>query len=157
MDDDSGANALVRSSTNSNTLYASTYQRRRNACCMNGGGPGSGGWKSVAGGDNWSRVTGGGFPDGPLGRIEVDVYGRDDQVVYALVEGPRVGGNGPGGRDQSEDGEVENLTGLYRSQDGGVTWTLMSNTKPRPMYFSQVRVDPVDLRVDFVIFAWGFS
>jgi len=144
VDDDTGANALVRSSTNSNTLYASTYQRRRNACCMNGGGPGSGVWKSVDGGDNWSRVTGGGFPDGPLGRIEVDVYGRDDQVVYALVEGPRVGGNGPGGRDQSEDGEVENLTGLYRSQDGGATWTLMSNTNPRPMYFSQVRVDPVD-------------
>ncbi|MGB1841448.1 MAG: WD40/YVTN/BNR-like repeat-containing protein, partial [Longimicrobiales bacterium] len=78
VDDDTGANALVRSGTNLNTLYASTYQRRRNACCMNGGGPGSGVWKSMDGGDTWSRVTGGGFPDGPLGRIEVDVYGRDD-------------------------------------------------------------------------------
>ncbi|MGB1778096.1 MAG: WD40/YVTN/BNR-like repeat-containing protein, partial [Longimicrobiales bacterium] len=143
VDDDTGANALVRSGTNLNTLYASTYQRRRNACCMNGGGPGSGVWKSMDGGDTWSRVTGGGFPDGPLGRIEVDVYGRDDQIVYALVEGPRVGGNGGGGAPD-DDEEVENLTGLYRSQDGGATWELMSNTNPRPMYFSQVRVDPAD-------------
>jgi len=143
VDDDTGANALVRSGTNLNTLYASTYQRRRNACCMNGGGPGSGVWKSTDGGDTWSRVTGGGFPDGPLGRIEVDVYGRDDQIVYELVEGPRVGGNGGGG-GQDDDEEVENLTGLYRSQDGGATWELMSNTNPRPMYFSQVRVDPAD-------------
>ncbi len=143
VDDDTGANALVRSGTNLNTLYASTYQRRRNACCMNGGGPGSGVWKSMDGGDTWSRVTGGGFPDGPLGRIEVDVYSRDDQIVYALIEGPSVGGGGQGG---GQDGaqESENRTGLYRSQDGGETWQLMSNTNPRPMYFSQVRVDPAD-------------
>ncbi|MDE3014458.1 MAG: glycosyl hydrolase [Gemmatimonadota bacterium] len=143
VDDDTGANALVRSGTNLNTLYASTYQRRRNACCMNGGGPGSGVWKSVDGGDTWSRVTGGGFPDGPLGRIEVDVYSPDDQIVYALIEGPRVGGNAGGG-GEGDDEEVENRTGLYRSQDGGATWELMSNTNPRPMYFSQVRVDPAD-------------
>lgn len=143
VDDDTGANALVRSGNNLNTLYASMYQRRRNACCMNGGGPGSGVWKSTDGGDSWVRITGGGFPEGPLGRIEVDVYGRDDQIVYALVEGPRVGG-GPGGPSDDEEEEVQNVTGLYRSQDGGSTWELMSNTNPRPMYFSQVRVDPMD-------------
>lgn len=146
VDDDTGANALVRSGNNLNTLYASTYQRRRNACCMNGGGPGSALWKSTDGGDTWSRVSGGGLPDGPLGRIEVDVYGRDDQIVYALIEGPRVGPGGPpsGDEDEAEEEEVENVTGLYRSTDGGSTWTLMSNTNPRPMYFSQVRVDPAD-------------
>ena len=31
---------------------------------------------------------------------------------------------------------------MYRSEDKGVTWTRMSDTDPRPSYFSQIRVDP---------------
>ena len=42
VDDDTGANDLVMDGANNQVLYASTYQRRRTACCMNGGGPGSG-------------------------------------------------------------------------------------------------------------------
>ena len=41
VDDDTGANDLVMDPLNNKILYASTYQRRRTACCMNGGGPGS--------------------------------------------------------------------------------------------------------------------
>jgi hypothetical protein len=61
IDDDTGANDLVMDPSNSQILYASTYQRRRTPCCMNGGGPGSGIWKSTDGGDprvrdlRWSR------------------------------------------------------------------------------------------------------
>ena len=39
-DDDTGANDLAMDPVNSKILYASMYQRRRTACCMNGGGPG---------------------------------------------------------------------------------------------------------------------
>ena len=70
VDDDTGANDLVMDAdrtTRSSTRR--TYQRRRTACCMNGGGPGSGIWKSTDGGETWTRLKGGGFPDGPLGRI----------------------------------------------------------------------------------------
>ncbi len=35
-------------------------------------------------------------------------------------------------------------TGLYRSDDAGATWRKVNNENPRPMYFSQVRVDPND-------------
>ena len=33
-------------------------------------------------------------------------------------------------------------SGLWRSNDKGRTWTFMSNENQRPMYFSQIRVDP---------------
>ncbi len=149
VDDDTGANDLVAAATEPGTLYASTYQRRRNACCMNGGGPGSGIWKSVDNGDTWTRLTGNGLPDGPLGRIALDVFRKDATVVYALIEGPRAqrtGGSGgpPQQRDTAaaqEEAPVPSV-GVFRSDDGGLTWTHMSNTNPRPMYFSQLRIDP---------------
>src|SRR5204863_3918818 len=32
--------------------------------------------------------------------------------------------------------------GIFRSENKGQSWTLMSNCNARPMYFSQIRVDP---------------
>ena len=43
-----------------------------------------------------------------------------------------------------------NGSGVYRSDDGGKTWTFMSNQNQRPMYFSQIRVDPVNDQKIFV-------
>jgi hypothetical protein len=63
VDDDTGANDLVIDATNHKVLYASTYQRRRTQCCMNGGGPGSGIWKSTDAGETWTRVKGGIFDE----------------------------------------------------------------------------------------------
>ncbi len=39
---------------------------------------------------------------------------------------------------------------MFRSEDGGKTWTFMSNQNQRPMYFSQIRVDPNDDKKIFV-------
>ncbi len=41
-------------------------------------------------------------------------------------------------------GEEEELSGLYRSQDGGQTWEKRNSFNSRPFYYSQVRVDPLD-------------
>src|SRR6185437_11579969 len=79
-------------------LYASTFQRRRTQCCMNGGGPGSGIWKSTDGGETWKRLTGGGLPSGPLGRIGLAVYRHSENIVYAEIQGETApGGRGGGG------------------------------------------------------------
>jgi len=34
--------------------------------------------------------------------------------------------------------------GVYKSADGGESWTRVNSVNPRPMYFSQIRVDPSD-------------
>jgi photosystem II stability/assembly factor-like uncharacterized protein len=97
VDEDTGANDLVMDPSNSEVLYASTYQRRRTECCMNGGGPGSGLWKSTDGGETWTRIKGG-VLDQPLGRIALDVYRKRPNILYALIEGPVAAGAGRGGR-----------------------------------------------------------
>lgn len=149
VDEWTGANDLVISPTNPQVMFASTYQRVRNACCMNGGGPGSGIWKSTDGGDTWNRLTGNGLPAGPLGRIALDVFRRSGNFVYALIEGPVQGrGGGGGGAGAGVGGRAGGAPaaaptmGLWRSEDGGGSWRFVNAGNPRPMYFSQVRVDP---------------
>ena len=130
-DDDTGANDLVISPSDPNVLYASMYQRRRSNCCMNGGGPGSGIFKSVDGGESWNRL-GGGLPTGSLGRIGMDIFRGDAAVLYASIEAPSA--------VPLDSGK----TGLWRTDDAGTTWRKVNSANPRPMYFSQVRVDPTN-------------
>jgi photosystem II stability/assembly factor-like uncharacterized protein len=160
VDDETGATDLAMAPSDPKTIYAAMYQRRRTSCCVNGGGPGSGIWKSVDGGDTWTRLTG--VPSGPLGRIAVDVYRKDPKTVYAAIEGPGQGRGGFGGGEGADSaaagggggrgggrgggagggGAAAGVTGLYRSDDAGATWRRVSPTNPRPLYFSQVRIDP---------------
>ena len=153
-DEDTGADDLVMAASNPNLMWATMYQRRRVQCCFNGGGPGSGLHKSVDGGETWTRVENG-LPPGDLGRMAVDVYRRSSNIMYVLVEAPsaaRGGGPGAGGGRQgggappaqpaAPAGTFASQTGLYRSDDGGNTFRQVSMTNPRPMYFSQLAIDP---------------
>lgn len=46
---------------------------------------------------------------------------------------------------QGQQGENEkDYGGVYHSEDGGVTWERINSVNPRPMYYSQIRVDPSD-------------
>ena len=46
---------------------------------------------------------------------------------------------------QGQQGENEqDYGGVYHSEDGGETWTRINSVNPRPMYYSQIRVDPSD-------------
>jgi photosystem II stability/assembly factor-like uncharacterized protein len=147
-DEDTGANEVVMDPSNSQVLYASMYQRRRTSCCFNGGGPGSGLFKSTDGGETWTKLKGG-VLDGPLGRITMDVSRSRPNTLYALIEGPsQPGGRGGGGRGGGQQEVDPNVpTGMYRSDDAGATWRKVNNANPRPMYFSQINIDPNDPEV----------
>ena len=138
IDEHTGAIDLAMDPGDPNTIFAAMYQRRRTGWGFNGGGPGSGLYRTFDGGDSWAEVTEG-LPEGDKGRIGVDVFRQDGNVVYALVEAePRSADQGFGGGGGG--GETKN--GLFRSLDRGDSWEKMSSANPRPMYYSQVRIDP---------------
>ena len=131
IDEETGAVDLVMDPQDPLTLFAGTYQRRRTPWGFDGGGPGSGIYRSFDGGDSWTRLQRG-LPETEMGRIGLDVYRRDANLAYATVEAAHGAG------------------GLYRSTDRGDTWEKVSDFNPRPMYFSLVRVDPNDPKRVFV-------
>ena len=138
IDEHTGAIDMAMDPGDPNTIFAAMYQRRRTGWGFNGGGPGSGLYRSTDAGENWIELTEG-LPEGDKGRIGIDVFRQDGNVVYALVEADaRRAGGGRGGRG----GGGAARSGLFRSLDRGDTWEKMSNTNPRPMYYSQVRIDP---------------
>jgi photosystem II stability/assembly factor-like uncharacterized protein len=194
IDANTGFTDVAMDPVNPKTLYAASYQRLRTWWGYNGGGPGSGLWKTVDGGDTWNRLAGPGWPkskDGLYGRIAISVFRAKPGTIYAQVEagasggtgggtaadggparggrggagtagesadpaaggaapGGAGGGGGRGGRGGPPAPPDPNASGVYRSDDGGATWTLASNQNDRPMYFSQIRVDPLNDQKLFV-------
>ncbi len=125
---DAGGTELVMDPTNHKVIYAATYQRRRASFGFNGGGPNSAIWKTTDAGRTWIKLTNG-LPAGSLGRVGLDIYRSNPNILYARVEHEKQGG-------------------VYRTDDAGTTWRKMGSHNGRPMYFGIIRVDPKnDLRV----------
>ncbi|HEY6826889.1 MAG TPA: hypothetical protein VI259_08525, partial [Gemmatimonadaceae bacterium] len=134
--DKTGAIDVALDPSNPDVLYMSMWERYRTPYSLNSGGVGSGLFKSTDAGNTWTEIKGNGYPEGPKGRIGIAISRSNPQVVYALTEASSV-----------EPGPVRfqrnpAANGLYRSADGGKTWTHMNNIDTRPFYYSQVRVDP---------------
>jgi photosystem II stability/assembly factor-like uncharacterized protein len=125
VDDNTGATDIVMDPQDPETLFAAMYQRQRKAWGFNGGGPGSNIYRTTDGGATWTKLTAG-LPKGDKGRIGLDLFHGDGRIVYAVVEAA--------GHD----------SGVYRSSDRGDNWTQLGSLNPRPMYYSQIRVDPKD-------------
>ncbi len=123
INEDTGVSDIAIDPQSPNTLYAAAYERRRTVFGFNGGGPSGGIYKTVDGGAHWTKLTKGLPTTGDIGRCAVDVYRKNPNIVYALIENVAHGG-------------------IYRSEDKGFTWTRMSDTDPRPSYYSQLRIDP---------------
>ena len=96
------------------------------------GGEGGGIFKTTDGGENWTEITRNpGLPKGLIGNVGLAISGVDSRQVWALIE------NEPGG-------------GVYKSSDGGATWTFLSgdrNIRQRAWYFNKVFASPVDSNI----------
>ncbi len=132
-----GATDLVMDPSNPKVLYVAFYQRLRRPYRFDSGGPGSGLFKSTDGGQTWRRLTRG-LPPGDLGRIGLAVYRKNPRIVMAIVEH----GFHPPEKDASYADMSRLGSGVYRSTDGGETWTYVNRHNVRPFYFSQIRINP---------------
>ena len=105
------------------------------------GHPRNGVYRSTDGGESWRRLRGG-LPDTSVGRISIAIAPSDSSRVYALIARPaNKGSNGgfsPGGAS---------TLGVYRSDDGGSTWTLRHPGNLQSdggYYYNAIAVQPTD-------------
>ncbi len=124
--ENAGAIDLVLDPRNPRILYASIWEARRSFWNFSSGGPDSGIYKSIDGGDTWTELTGNpGLPEGIKGKIGIAASPAQAGRVWAVVEAHK--------------------GGFFRSDDGGATWELQTakaDLRYRPWYFSHVIADP---------------
>jgi photosystem II stability/assembly factor-like uncharacterized protein len=126
VDEFTGVVDMVLDPSDPEVLYAAAYQRLRRAWGFNGGGPGSGIFKTTDGGATWRKLSGG-IPEGDKGRIGLAIARSNPRVLNALIE--------------HDDDDQQ---GTYRSEDGGDTWERVNPLNGRPMYYSEIFIDPSD-------------
>jgi photosystem II stability/assembly factor-like uncharacterized protein len=141
---------LVLNRKDVNTLYAAMYDCVRRPWTLEDGGPGSGIHKTADGGNTWKKLEDG-LPTGTIGRIGIDLYAKNPEIIYAIVDNRnRVTNTAasdvtPG---RGRGGGAGALVGgeLYRSEDGGNSWHKMNNarddlSRKSGYAFNQIRVD----------------
>ncbi len=134
-----GAVDLAMHPANPRILFAAMWQAERKPWDLVDGGPEGGLYRSTDGGDTWERL-GGGLPEPseehPIGRTGVSIAASQPSRVYALVTAAGERG------------------GLYRSEDGGDSWTRVNGDRrlrARGWYYSHVVADPNDADTVYVL------
>ena len=146
-----GAGDVAIDPANPEVVYTALYARRRTPWSFVAGPDATGGrdaggiFRSTDGGATWKKLTSG-LPSS-TGRIGLSVHAKNAKIVYAIVQSADAG-------TSNIDDVTSRKGGVFRSDDGGDTWTRQSNLNPRPFYFSQIRVDPQDDRKVYVL---GFA
>ena len=121
---------LARDPAEPGTVFAAAWEARQypwQSYFTPVSGAGSGVYKSTDGGATWTRLEGGGWPAGALGRISLATARTSQGLrVYAVVDSPKAGG-------------------LYRSDDGGAHWLRVNPEDAVSSYYaSRVTVAPDD-------------
>ena len=135
VDENTGVNDVVMDPRDSQILYASTFQRRRHVYTYVGGGPGSGLYKSIDGGINWTKLEKG-LPTTELGRIGLAISPANPEYIYAIVEA------------------AEGKGGFYRSTNRGVSWDKMSAHVTSGNYYQEIIADPLDENTVYSMDTW---
>jgi len=98
------------------------------------GSTGGGVWKTEDAGQDWTNISDGSFETGSIGAI--DVADSDPNVIYVGTGSACIRGN------------VSKGIGVYRSTDGGESWTHIG--LPNAGQIGRIEVDPSDPDVAFV-------
>jgi photosystem II stability/assembly factor-like uncharacterized protein len=124
--DKTGAVDLVLDPANPNVMYAALWEVFRTPHSLSSGGPGSGLFKSMDGGTNWTELTKNpGLPKPIWGKVGIAVSGADSNRLFAIVE--------------AADG------GIFMSDDAGATWKLINDDRrirQRAFYYTRIYGDP---------------
>jgi len=134
-DTKTGAVDIVFDPLNPRILYAALWEANRTPWSMSSGGPGSGLWKSMDGGETWADISkNSGLPKGPLGRIGIAASGAQADLVWAMVE--------------ADNG------GLFRSDNAGTTWRRVNEDRrirQRAWYYTHVYADPTNAETVYIL------
>lgn len=162
IDELTGAIDLVIDPSDSQVLYASTWERIRekwNDPRVEKGYSKSGIHKSTDGGKSWNKINKG-LPEAKFrGRIGIDISASNPNIIYAFVDNYEIAKAEFEGEVDSygrpKGGMIKGAT-IYRSDDKGANWTKVSGlTEDMESYmerhsatygwvFGQIKVDPND-------------
>ncbi len=162
---DIGVVDVAMDPTNPDILYACSYDKERKPWTFNLGGPGSAIYKTTDAGKTWTKL-GGGLPGGMLGRIGIDIYQKNPNILYTTIENANKSGMSDEERlkELREGKSSRGMIGgeVYRSDDAGKTWRKVSPDDQSiggapAYYYGQIIIDPNDDKVVHVLSAasWG--
>lgn len=127
---------LIMDPRDPNVLYAAAHQRRRHVFTYISGGPESAIYKSVDGGENWTKQSKG-LPAGTdLGRIGLAISPVDPDYVFAIVEA------------------ADSKGGFFRSTNRGETWKKMSDYTTSGNYYVEIFCDPLNINRIYSMDTW---
>ncbi len=136
VDENTGAIDVIMHPNDPRTLFAATWQLTLHTWGRTSGGPGGGIWVSHDGGTTWTRLKGNGLPVHDIGKVGLAISHSNPNRVYALIE---TGDGVPINGQPSDNGE------LWRSEDGGTNWHVVSfdrNLGCRQPYYTRMAVAP---------------
>jgi len=128
IDENTGAIDIALDRSNPDFLIAAMWEIHINTWGLNSGGESGGVFISKNGGNTWKRQDKNGLPGGkgkPVGKIAVAISQSNPNTMYALCE--------------------EKHPGLYRTNNGGESWFLVSRNHTlaeRAPYYMRMAVAP---------------
>ncbi len=130
VSDSTGASDVEMQPGNPSVLFAVMWRGQRKPWTIISGAREGGVYKTIDGGDHWTKLTTG-LPNELVGKGNIAVTAGNPNRLYLLYEAK------PGG-------------GLYRSDDAGETWALVNSQASliaRPFYYTTLAADPMNPEV----------